>query len=111
MDKWWTLHSLHDAPSATRLRSATLLVAIVAAAIGPVLAVAAIAPRTVVLPVLCLVALAISGLAVLFAWARPRGNNTTMWDIAGALALVGCAAAVLSEPMQVVQLFGSMTPR
>ena len=32
-------------------------------------------------------------------------ENVTLWDIAGALTMMGCAAAIFSEPDQVAQFF------
>jgi hypothetical protein len=37
--------------------------------------------------------------------ARRNSENVTLWDIAGAFTLMGCAAAIFSEPDQVVRLF------
>jgi hypothetical protein len=33
-------------------------------------------------------------------------ENVTLWDIAGAFTMMGCAAAIFSEPDQVAQFFG-----
>ena len=37
--------------------------------------------------------------------ARTKSENVTLWDIAGAFTMMGCAAAIFSEPDQVVRLF------
>jgi hypothetical protein len=37
--------------------------------------------------------------------ARRNSENVTLWDIAGAFTMMGCAAAIFSEPEQVVRLF------
>lgn len=37
--------------------------------------------------------------------ARKTSENVTLWDIAGAFTMMGCAAAIFSEPDQVVRLF------
>jgi hypothetical protein len=62
-------------------------------------------PRLMVLPVLCLAALASAASIALIAW---RGGATerhpTYWDVAGALTFIGMCAAVLSEPDQVMAL-------
>ena len=34
-----------------------------------------------------------------------RSEGVTLWDIAGAFTMMGCAAAIFSEPDQVAQLF------
>jgi hypothetical protein len=36
---------------------------------------------------------------------RRNSENVTLWDIAGVFAMMGCAAAIFSEPDQVVRLF------
>jgi len=38
--------------------------------------------------------------------ARGNSENVTLWDIAGALTMTGCPAAIFSEPDQAPQLFG-----
>ena len=37
--------------------------------------------------------------------ARRTSENVTLWDIAGAFTMMGCAAAIFSEPNQVVRFF------
>jgi predicted permease len=36
---------------------------------------------------------------------RRNSENVTLWDIAGAFTMMGCAAAIFSEPDQAVRLF------
>jgi hypothetical protein len=75
----------------------------------PIVLVIPFAPRPLVLPILSLAAIAVAGLAALVAWAFPprRGGDTiTAWDVAGAFALIGCGAAMLSEPENVLSLLG-----
>ena len=36
---------------------------------------------------------------------RINSENVTLWDIAGAFTMMGCAAAIFSEPDQVVRFF------
>jgi len=36
---------------------------------------------------------------------RRNSENVTAWDIAGAFTMMGCAAAIFSEPDQVAQFF------
>jgi hypothetical protein len=89
------------------------LAALVAAAAAPIAFLVSLVPRAQVLPVLCLLALAGAALVALFAWwrgakpyaARPRADRVTGWDVAGALALIGFAAGMLSEPNSVLHLF------
>jgi hypothetical protein len=37
--------------------------------------------------------------------AHKNSDNLTVWDIAGAFTMMGCAAAIFSEPDQVAQFF------
>jgi hypothetical protein len=37
--------------------------------------------------------------------ARRNSENVTLWDIAGAFTMMGCAAAIFSKPDQVVRFF------
>jgi hypothetical protein len=37
--------------------------------------------------------------------ARRNSENVTLWDIAGAFTMMGCAAAIFSEPDQVALFF------
>jgi predicted MFS family arabinose efflux permease len=69
-------------------------------------------PRQLVLPVLCLAAVAGATLASFVAWQRrtirdPR--HIGAWDVAGALSFIGFAAAMLSEPEHVILLTESAT--
>jgi len=38
--------------------------------------------------------------------ATPHGARVTLWDYAGACALIGIAAGSFSQPLHVAQLFG-----
>jgi hypothetical protein len=84
----------------------------VAAAAVPFLALIAMVPRPIVLPMLCALALASAALAAAFAWfskARRQSERVTPWDVAGALALIGFAAGAVTEPDQVLLLFESQS--
>jgi hypothetical protein len=37
--------------------------------------------------------------------ARRNSENVTLWDIAGAFIMMGCAAMIFNEPDQVVRFF------
>ena len=37
--------------------------------------------------------------------ARKHSEKVTLWDVAGAFTMMGCAAAIFSKPDQVVRLF------
>lgn len=78
----------------------------------PVLAIAALVPPPLVLPVLGTVSIVSAGLVGLFAWysgAERGGDRITSWDVSGACAFIGFAAGMLSKPEHVVQLFGLAT--
>jgi hypothetical protein len=87
-----------------------MLAAMTLLAAAPIVLVAVFVPRPLVLPVVSLVAITAAGLAALLAWlirAKRRGNSLTTWDVAGACALIGCAAAMLSEPENVLAVLGA----
>ncbi|HEY7458381.1 MAG TPA: hypothetical protein VH765_06485 [Xanthobacteraceae bacterium] len=69
-------------------------------------------PPQLVLPSICLAAVATACVIGLTAW-RARAitaRHPSYWDVAGALAFIGMCAAILSEPDQVLRLFEA-TPR
>lgn len=53
-------------------------------------------------------------LAAATAWlirSRRNPQNLSLWDVAGGLVITGCAASVLAEPDQAVQLFEHLFER
>ena len=89
------------------LQSQINLAAMVAVAAIPLLLLALLLPRPLVLPTLCLIAIAGAGVAAFGAWSRCvifDSPNPTAWDVAGALAFIACASAILSNPEQVISL-------
>jgi hypothetical protein len=83
------------------------LAAMAAAAALPLLLLGSLVPRPLVLPALCLIAIAGAGAAALIAWRRGvafESQTVTAWDVAGALVFVACASAILSNPEQVMSL-------
>jgi len=65
-------------------------------------------PAPLVLPALATVSICVSGMAAFVAWwtaAERSSTALTPWDISGAFALIGCAAAILGKPENVAQLF------
>lgn len=75
----------------------------------PLLLIAALVPRAVFLPSVSLAAIAAASAVAFTAWwfgVRRHRDTITLWDIAGACALIGCAAAMLSEPESILQTFG-----
>jgi hypothetical protein len=118
MERWKPAHIRHPVRQQWLEVIATqvTLAALVAAAAAPIALVASLVPRAQVLPVLCLLALAGAALVALAAWCRSARrdgdritdhitDHITSWDVAGALALVGFAAGMLSEPHSVLALF------
>ena len=88
------------------------LAAMAASAALPLLLLASWLPRPLVLPTFCLVAIAGAAVASFVAWRRnaaPDSRNVTAWDVAGALAFVGCAAAIMSNPEQMIVLTENAT--
>ena len=89
------------------LQSQIILAAMVAIAAMPLLLLASLVPRPLVLPTLCLVAIAGAGIVSFVAWSRGvtfDAPNVTAWDAAGALAFIACASAILSNPEHVISL-------
>jgi hypothetical protein len=79
---------------------------------APILAAISLVPRNATLPVICGTAFALAAVIALAAWslgARRDRDTITPWDFAGAFVLVGCAAAALAEPENILQTFG-LTP-
>jgi len=88
------------------------LAAMAATAALPLWLLAALLPRPLVLPVLCLIAVAGAAVVSFFAWRRGTirdSQHITAWDIAGALAFIAFAAAMLSNPEQVIYLADNAT--
>src|SRR5262245_60984860 len=76
------------------------------------LTIVSLAPTTLILPVLSLSATTGAALVALLAWlcgAKRHSNDVTSWDVAGALALIGFAAGMLTGPEQIRELFGPET--
>src|SRR5262245_42824470 len=89
------------------LHSQIRLAAMVAVAALPLWLVASLVPRPLVLPVLCLNAIAGAAMASLIAWHRREAGgapHVTAWDAAGAFAFIACAAAIMSDPNHVASL-------
>lgn len=89
------------------LQSQLNLAAMVAIAAIPLLLLAALVPRPLVLPTFCFVAIAGAGISALVAWCHGvdfDAPTLTAWDAAGALTLIACASAILSNPEHVISL-------
>jgi hypothetical protein len=83
--------------------------AVVALAAPPVLLLASVTQPAHLLPVLGIAAMAAGGVVALLGWGRGERwdkDHISLWDISGALVFLGCAASMLSEPENVLQMFG-----
>jgi uncharacterized membrane protein len=112
MERWKQLHAKQQRLEfiGTQLTLAALAVA----AVAPLAVLISLVPRAQVLPFMCLIALVGAALVSLAAWwcgAKRQGEHITFWDVAGALALIGFAAGMLSEPSSVLQLFAQEATR
>jgi hypothetical protein len=69
-------------------------------------------PAPLILPVLSVSLLAAAAAVALIAWRRPRPHQSQLgyWDVAGAVTFIGIAAALLSEPDQVLPLLEGTRP-
>jgi hypothetical protein len=82
---------------------------VLAAGLVPLLLVVALVPRPLVLPVFALTAFAASAIAAFMAWKRNERwhlPGVTLWDVSGALVLLGCASGIFSKPENALALFG-----
>ena len=85
-----------------------LFVVIAITAASSVLLVWLVSPP-LVLPALGLVSFTAAGVVALFAYysgADRHADGITLWDVAGAFALIWVAAGMLSKPEQIAQLLG-----
>jgi hypothetical protein len=92
-------------PARAALNPVVLLAALAVAAAVPLLLLASFVPRPLVLPVLSLAALGCAAVLALAAyWLRALRHveNITLWDLAGAAALIGFAAGMLTGTDQIL---------
>lgn len=78
-----------------------------------VLGALALLPVALMLPAVSLAALAAAAVTAGIAWrigAERHAPRMTAWDVAGAFALIGFGAGMISDPAHVLQLFGLTTP-
>lgn len=72
----------------------------------------ALVPAPLVMPGVSLLAVVFAGAAALIAWwarAERNADVVTPWDISGAFALIGCAAAILGDSESVARLVGDLS--
>jgi hypothetical protein len=73
------------------------------------LVLASLVPPALMLPATSLAAVTTGLVVALFVWwrrAKRHSSDVTGWDVAGALAFIGFSAGILTDPEQVLQLFG-----
>jgi Cu/Ag efflux pump CusA len=103
MTLWQSARSY--APARAALNPVVLLASPAVAAAVPFLLLVSFVPRPLVLPVLSLAAIGCAAVLALAAyWRRvPRHvESITLWDIAGAAALIGFAAGMLTGTDQIL---------
>ena len=109
MTLWKSEHDSTYGPALHKLEPRLdLSVVVMAAAASGVLLVWFV-PPPLVLPALGLVSFTAAVVVALFAYcsgANRRADGITLWDVAGAFALIWVAAGMLSEPEHIVQLLG-----
>jgi hypothetical protein len=109
MKHWKPAHAREARAGLDIIKTHVMLVALAAAAAAPIALLSSLIPRSQGLPLFCLLALTGASLVALVAWWRraPRhGDQVTLWDVAGALALIGFAAGMLSDTNSILSLFG-----
>lgn len=97
-------HSHSHVPFARSRRAVAVLGGLLVATI---LLLVGFLPSPLVLPAFGVVSLAGAAIAALLAWctgANRDADIVTLWDIAGALAFIGFAATMLSDPEHVLEL-------
>ena len=80
----------------------------------PALLIARLIDPVLILPVLSIVLFVGAAIAAVVArsvHADRNSGHVTLWDIAGAFTLMGCAAAIFSEPDHVAQFFEQLAER
>jgi hypothetical protein len=84
------------------------LAMLVLLAAAPIVLAMALVPRAAVLAALSPVAIVLGFALAGIAWWRKAARHAatvTLWDMAGACVLIGCAAAILAEPENMLQVF------
>jgi hypothetical protein len=85
---------------------------VIALAAAPGLVLVWLLPLPLVPPALSMVSCIIAGCVAALAYYAGAGRHTdgiTLWDVAGAFALIWVAAGMLSEPAHVAALFDHLT--
>jgi hypothetical protein len=101
-------HGLASAGIASALRAHLVMAGMATSAAVPLLLLVAVLPRGLVLPTLSVLLLAAAGILALIAWGTEIGRRSekiTLWDLCGACAFIGFAAAILSKPENILIAF------
>ncbi len=109
MSRWNVVDNSRPGRRSPTFEPHTSFMILAVAAAVPALVLVWLVPFTLLLPALSLVSLATAAAAALIAWwthANPRTGHINVWDIAGACAFIGFAAGMISQPEQVLSLFG-----
>jgi hypothetical protein len=109
MTRWNTAGPNAGRHTISSFGSHSIAVVIVLAAAVPLLLLLGLVPAARILPALGFASLMIAGVLALVAWWRRTKrytNRINLWDVAGACAFIGFAAGIISQPEQVLDLFG-----
>jgi hypothetical protein len=100
-----TANGIVAGPNLASIASGVLLAATFAASAWTL-------PPPLVLPSVCIAALAAAGTTALLAWcSRARDQSRpTYWDLTGALTFIAMGAAILSEPDRAIALLELNAP-
>ena len=109
MTLWKSEHGAAYGPALHKLGPRLDLSALVIAVAASGVLLVWLVPPPLVLPALGLVSFTAAVVVALFAYcsgADRHADGITLWDLAGAFALIWVAAGMLSEPEHIVQLLG-----
>ena len=93
-------------------RSSATLAVFVAVAVAPLPVIAMFVISPLALPVFSIFSIVMSVIVGLLAFRSGidfRAKGITAWDLAAAFMLTGCAAGMLGDPQQVLDLYGTVT--
>jgi len=90
---------MRNAPS----RESFWILALLSMLIAPAFLMIRLLEPELVLPAFSILLFSDAAIAAIVA--RRNSENVTLWDIAGAFTMMGCAAAIFSEPDQVALFF------
>jgi hypothetical protein len=85
------------------------LVIVLSIAAAPLLMLKLQVPASIVLPTLSMLWIAGAAVVALFAWSTLSKRDcahVSLWDVSGACALIGFAAAIFSDPDHVIEFLG-----